>query len=213
MHCARVHHFRWRELNPNRATLSAVELARNLEPADAPDRRMSRRVRVTSGAVLETLTGTFTGRLWDLSEGGARLHLSYLPQIGTNARLCWAEHEALCSVVWSDGEMCGVSFDKPIMPSIVTATAEVHRVLELPIAKVSNIAAGRRRSMPGRPVRLAAAEREAPKGLVVRFPKDCRGGAMSAAQEMFFLGSPLAHVAVFEGRSASCAQPLQKPLG
>jgi hypothetical protein len=186
----------------------AVELALNPQPADVLDRRLSRRVRVTSDAVLETLTGNFPGKLWDLSEGGARLQMANSPPPGTTARMRWAEQEVLCSVVWNDGEMCGVSFDSPLAFSIVMATAEVHRVLELPIAQVSKIAAGRKRS-----ARLLPAEPAALTGLVVEFPQAGRNGAMAAAQEMFFHGAPLAHVVAFEARALSRAQSVQKPLG
>lgn len=191
-----------------------MEPARNLEPAEVADRRLSRRVRVTCEAVLETLTGDFSGQLWDISEGGARLQLAAPPQVGLTARLRWAEHEALCHVIWSDGEMCGVAFDRPLPAAVVTGTAELNRVIELPIARVGNIAAGRKRARPVSPVISVPAEapvgdiERASPGWVIELPRivgqQSGGGhkAMSAAQQMFLHGAPLSHIVAFEARAA-----------
>ena len=168
-----------------------------LNAAEAADRRNSRRVRVTCPAVLETLTGDCSGQLWDMSEGGARLRLQVPPQVGATARLRWEGRVEVCSVVWSEGDMCGVAFARPIPAEVVTEAAQLSRVVELPIAKVSNIAPGRRRSAGATPRSLGG---NGGSGEVVPLRSAPAARPMAASLEMFLYDAPLAHVVAFQAQ-------------
>lgn len=183
-----------------------VEPARSLEPDVFVERRASRRSRVTCDAALETLTGQYVGKLWDISEHGARLQLLVAPEAGATARLRWAGNDALCRVVWSDQDMCGIAFDNPLAETTVSETAELNRVVDLPIARVGNIALGRKRSAALSLVPLAPVADPEPTSaqLVVAFPaaSQVRGAGrertMPAALAMFLYGAPLAHVVAYQ---------------
>lgn len=171
---------------------------RSFDPDDFVERRASRRLRVTCDAVIETLTGQATGKLWDISEHGARLELSSPPETGATARLRWAGYEEVCRVVWSQGDRCGVAFDRPLDQSVVVETAELNRVIELPIARVANIAPGRRRSWSALPAPVGQAE--SASSAIVGTPQDDAGevnAEMPAAQAMFFYGAPFAHIVAY----------------
>lgn len=92
------------------------------------------------------MTWEFAGQLWDMSEAGARLQLADPPPVGATALLRWTGREAVCTVVWADGEMCGIAFTRPVSPEVVAEAAGLNRVVDLPIAQVGNIAQGRKRS-------------------------------------------------------------------
>lgn len=171
-----------------------------------------RRVRVTCPASILMFNGERPGQLWDLSETGARLKLADPPERGETVVLSWREHQVSCQTMWSDGEMCGLSFDKAIDSSTVAETAQGLGLVEQPIAAVSNIAIGRKRSRIG----SAASEPHRPVSqdpiYFVALPRPASSPAagrdisMSPAEEMFFNGSPLAHVIDFQrARSAGLA--------
>jgi hypothetical protein len=84
--------------------------------------------------------------LWDLSETGARVSLDNPPQAGESALLKWGTEKVMCSVVWVDRDMCGLSFDHPIDPAVVESSGRMIGILEQPIAAVGNIPVGRKRS-------------------------------------------------------------------
>ncbi len=181
----------------------------SLDPDALVERRASRRTRVVCDAVLETLTGRYAGKLWDISEHGARLQLPLAPEAGATARLRWEDHEAICRVVWGEEDMCGISFDSPLVEAIVAQTAERNRVVDLPIARVGNIALGRKRSLSLVPPAVAepatTPEPEMARSQwIVAFPggRHCPIAgdvdALPAAQAMFFYGAPLSHVVAFQ---------------
>jgi len=123
------------------------EPLRSEEPETLPDRRASRRVQVTCQASLQTMTAQSSGKLVDISQAGARFEGDSLPGAGATAVLRWGSHEAVCAIVWSEGEACGLAFSKPLALEIVAETAALNRVLEMPIASVGNISQGQKRSM------------------------------------------------------------------
>jgi hypothetical protein len=119
------------------------------EPYKGPfliERRTARRTRATCAASLRTLTREVVGHLWDLSETGARVSVDSPPEAGETAVLKWGAEKVMCRVVWVDHDMCGLSFDTPIDPAVVTASARLIGIVEQPIAAVANIPAGRKRS-------------------------------------------------------------------
>jgi hypothetical protein len=166
------------------------------------ERRRSRRSRVTCPATLLTLTGEFEGELWDLSETGARLAAPDLPVRSTRAMLQWRDQKHACTVIWTDGSICGLEFEEPIGELVVSECARLLCTKEEPIAEVANIPLGKRRSSHT----SQAIERELGRlvrttTLVIGKPK--RGANsldpafLSASEEMFFWGSPLAHIVAF----------------
>ena len=126
------------------------------------ERRASRRVEVACEAVLETMTQRFAGHLFDMSEAGARVRLTDTPHVGSTAVLRWCGHEAVCTVVWTNDEDCGLSFTKPVAAELVAETAALNRVIDMPIASVGNIAQGQKRSAFRASLLRAVADGEEP---------------------------------------------------
>lgn len=110
------------------------------------DRRACRRVQTTCPAVLQTMTTATNGTLADISESGARFEAVDPPGAGATALLRWGDHEAVCTIVWSEEDSCGVVFKQALPAEVVAETAALTCVREIPIASVGNITQGRRRS-------------------------------------------------------------------
>ena len=89
------------------------------KPGDAPERRQSRRYRVDCKARLIMPSGDRTGRLFDLSEDGARVRTDNPPPKGCSAILEWGANEAYAHVIWANHDSCGLRFDKPLPRQIV----------------------------------------------------------------------------------------------
>lgn len=173
------------------------------------ERRAARRLRVGCPATLRTLTADCVGYLWDLSQSGARVQTANPPQPGSAAILRWDKQEAACSIVWASEDMCGVAFNASIEDAVVLATTSLTRVIEEPIAALQNIPLGRKRSAQVAP---EAAPRTVPSknsNWHINLPRPrVVGGwngnaAVTAAEEMFFFGSPLAHVLAYEAHLSS----------
>jgi hypothetical protein len=111
------------------------------------ERRSGGRARTDCAARLQTPGGDWQGRLWDLSEEGARVQVANPPTQGVMCLISWHNHEMFCRVVWSDADMCGVMFERPIFRSVVLATLgePEPETPSGPPASVQNIPAGRRR--------------------------------------------------------------------
>jgi hypothetical protein len=179
------------------------------------ERRRSRRSRVTCPATVFTLTGEFQGQLWDLSETGARLEAPELPARGSRAMLKWRDQKHACTVAWTDAPMCGLEFEEPIGGIVVSECARLLGTKEEPIAELTNIPLGRRRSsqanLPAEPERDQFVRTTT---LVIGKPK--RGANsldpafLSPSEEMFFWGSPLAHIVAF--RDFKAAQTVDRDV-
>jgi hypothetical protein len=176
------------------------------QPDNGPfviERRAARRSRATCGASLRTLSGEVFGQLWDLSQTGARISIASAPERGESALLKWGTEQVMCRVVWTEGDMCGLSFENPIDPTVVSETARLLGIVEHPTAAISNIPVGRRRSA----ARAAAAQAEsAPPAALLASHSASEASAgpaerlqpLTAEEEMFLYRSPLAHVLAFE---------------
>ncbi|MGN3973310.1 PilZ domain-containing protein [Tsuneonella sp. SYSU-LHT278] len=123
-----------------------MEPLRSHEPETVVDRRACRRVQTTCPAILQTMTTLTTGTLADISVSGARFEAVDPPGAGATALLRWGDHEAVCTIVWSEHDSCGVVFKQALSAEVVAETAALTRVREVPIASVGNITQGRRRS-------------------------------------------------------------------
>lgn len=86
------------------------------------DRRLLHRARVDCQARLVRSSGDLYGCLRDLSEGGAQLRLDVPLAEGAAGILQWHGFEADCRVVWSQGDICGLVFEKPVARSVVEET-------------------------------------------------------------------------------------------
>lgn len=166
-----------------------------MQPLVWTDRRGEQRLSVSCEARLITLGGDRVGRLCDLSTAGARMEMHPLPTQGATALLKWLSHERLCTVVWVKDGKCGLRFDKPLSLDVVGECVEHRGAVQGP--QLSRIAAGRKRSSPLGPeptfrwsVTLATRGRNP---LI-------DPAQMNTAEQMFFLGAPLAHVLAYETR-------------
>jgi hypothetical protein len=172
------------------------------------ERRAARRSRATCGASLQTLTGESFGELWDISETGARIRIANPPARGETAILRWGTEHAMCRVVWSQDDTCGLSFESPMSAEVVASTARLIGIVEQPVATIGNIPVGRRRSAPSFANTLPA-EQRGPVNLLVPLSRPKAPGEsgehapLTAAEEMFLHGSPLAHVLAYETQIAS----------
>ena len=180
------------------------------QPDNGPfviERRTARRSRATCGASLRTLSGEVFGQLWDLSETGARITVASAPERGESALLKWGTEQVMCRVVWTEGDMCGLSFENPIASAVVSETARLLGIVEHPTAAISNIPVGRRRSAAGAD---AQPERGPPVNLLASHtPPEvsalpaAKSQPLTAEEEMFLYGSPLAHVLAYEAHIES----------
>ena len=93
------------------------------------EHRANTRVLADCPAHLRLPSGDRSGRILNISEGGVRLQLPDPPRKGTMALLEWRGYEAFCKVVWSDGDACGLAFERQVSPSVVTATSGQRREL------------------------------------------------------------------------------------
>jgi hypothetical protein len=123
------------------------------------ERRASRRTRATCAAGLRTLTNEYFGHLWDLSETGARISLPDPPPAGENGLLKWGTERVMCRIVWVERDLCGLEFEHPIDPAVVSASTRRLGIVEQPTAAMGNIPVGRKRSQMG-----ASASRESDAG-------------------------------------------------
>jgi len=110
------------------------------------ERRAFGRARTDCPARLQTPTRDYHGRLWDLSEAGARVQIDDPPERGDIILLKWLGFDALSRVVWSSEGMCGLSFERPIDRAVVAQTIGEDLPDPGPAASVGNIPVGQRRS-------------------------------------------------------------------
>ena len=167
------------------------------------ERRRSRRLRVTCPATLCTLTGEFAGQLWDLSETGARFEGTKLPERDSKALLTWRDQKHACTVVWIHASMCGLEFEEPVSGAIVSECTRLLGTKEEPIAELSNIPLGKRRSAPA-DLPAFHAGNQLVRTTIVFLGKPKRGSILrscpflSPEEEMFFWGAPLAHLVAYQ---------------
>lgn len=84
-------------------------------------RRNCGRARLGVQARLETVSGTYTCRVDDLSTGGARLYCDTALREGRQVNLLLNGHDFFGEVVWVNGMKAGLSFDQPIPRNLVIA--------------------------------------------------------------------------------------------
>jgi hypothetical protein len=176
------------------------------------DRRAFSRVPVQRPARLITAVGYRSVDLCNLSRGGARLLLDGPPALGTTALLRWDNYEVLCTVAWSSEMDCGVVFEKLVAEEVVEETAAAPSRSERPGGGVTKIEFGKKRRalIVSNEHRPTPDRHNNPRCWSLVLPRRSGGDALSlsnvtAAEELFFFGSPLAHVVCFDGYQRSNA--------
>lgn len=76
-------------------------------------KRSAVRSAVAISVIIRTVADTHAAALVDISETGASLQGSKLPQKGEEIDLTIGALSAFGTVVWSTGSKCGVEFDEP----------------------------------------------------------------------------------------------------
>ncbi len=114
------------------------------------ERRSNARFRLATPVELHLPSGTRQGQLSDLSEGGAKISIDNPPSKGATVKLCWANQEEFCRVIWTGEKSCGVKFERAISSAIVLETMGQDEDLQAgPVADRSNIPLGRKRRRLG----------------------------------------------------------------
>ena len=171
------------------------------------ERRAFDRVRVDCPARLETAGSYRSVHLCDLSLSGARLLLNDPPAEGTTALLRWQTHESLCTIVWASDVACGVAFHSLLAQrAIAEASAAYNEASVRPVAGITKIEFGksrRARRLGAGPVQQIANGGTPGWSIVLpRKPNGLRPGSMTVVEEMFFFGSPVAHIVQY--RAGRC---------
>lgn len=116
---------------------------------DAAERRVAVRSRVNCPVQLQLPSGRRSGCMVDLSERGARIEVTNPPGVGASVLLEWMCYDEVCKVIWVNDDTCGLMFEKPISPTRVLEAQQHREEFSGPVAEVSNIPLGRRRSRIG----------------------------------------------------------------
>jgi len=107
--------------------------------AQQVERRSSARYRVDCPAQLRMPMGDRKGWLYDISQDGARFTTSNPPPAGTSGLLEWGVHEVFGKIIWSNGEGCGIEFERPIARELIEGMAARAAAPTGPVAKFGNI--------------------------------------------------------------------------
>ena len=103
-------------------------------PSEQPavtGRRDRSRLRTELPASLTTLNGVHGAHLIDLSLTGAKVLVTDRRGItealrpGQGAVLEWAGYEAFGSLIWAEGDLCGISFEDRLDPNSLLATRDL----------------------------------------------------------------------------------------
>ena len=85
----------------------------------------SPRRRTVFNGTLETLSSRARVAVRNISCTGAMVEGEAVPQPGRDLILKAETLDLFCSVIWSDGQRCGLRFDEPLSPEQVL---ELHRI-------------------------------------------------------------------------------------
>jgi hypothetical protein len=88
-------------------------------PSGYTPRRCEARLRVRLAARVVALSGIQSVQVNDLSRSGAGITLAEPLTIGKTVLLQWRSLDHFATVVWTNGERCGVRFEEPIPMEIL----------------------------------------------------------------------------------------------
>lgn len=138
-----------------------------------------------------------TGILRDLTCSGARVTLDSPPSLGTTVLLQWSREERLCTVIHSDSISCDLAFEEPWEQGAANGS-ELERGPSTEFESGTTPSATRKRAP--HPAHYRAAQiRSSPGHWSISLPRPTGGSALDTislgcGEEMFFYGSPLAHL-------------------
>ena len=92
-----------------------------LEARSSSDVPRSPRRKTALNGTLETLSAKFNVAVRNISCTGAMVEGETVPPPGRDVILHAWGLEFFCSVVWSDGQRCGLCFDEALSPQLVLA--------------------------------------------------------------------------------------------
>lgn len=87
-------------------------------------RRGHPRLRLGIPARLDTIHGSSDVDLIDLSRSGAKLDLAHVPRVREGI-LYWLSFEAMGDIVWQEGELLGMTFERPLSPQSILTTRDL----------------------------------------------------------------------------------------
>ena len=109
--------------------MAAVQLDRRKAPRpDDPEhrgRRANPRAHIVLPATVDAINGHLRISLLDISQTGARLEGSGLPDVGKDVILKCGEIDAFGTVIWAVAGRCGLLFDEPISATDLVALRRV----------------------------------------------------------------------------------------
>lgn len=108
-------------------------------------RRMVKRVTVDFPAALHTVLCKLEGKIADISPKGAKLKVGAPIEVAGSARLLIEGQEVFCDVIWSDGEACGVKFERELSEDLLATIMKDAVERFAPVACASWIPMGTKR--------------------------------------------------------------------
>lgn len=106
---------------------------------------MVKRVSVDFPARLHTVWSKLDGKIADISSKGAKLQVGAPVELGGSARLFVEGREIFCDVIWSDGEACGIKFERDLPEDLLEAILRDAVESFAPVACAQWIPMGRKR--------------------------------------------------------------------
>ena len=108
-------------------------------------RRMVKRVTVDFPAALHTVLNRLEGKIADISPKGAKLKVGAPVDVAGSARLLVEGNEVYCDVIWSDGDLCGLRFERTLSDDILATIMKDAIERLVPVACASWIPMGTKR--------------------------------------------------------------------
>lgn len=126
-------------------TQSTPQTASNPRAAAPVQRRMVKRVTVDYPAALHTIWCKLEGKIADISAKGAKLHVGVPVDVAGSARLLVEGREIFCDIIWSDGQCCGLKFERDLDESLLATILADAQALFAPVACADWIPMGTKR--------------------------------------------------------------------
>ena len=106
---------------------------------------MVKRVVVDFPARLHTVLNKLEGKIADISPKGAKLKVGAPVELAGSARLVIEGREVFCDVMWSDGDACGLKFERELPEDLLATIMKDATERFAPVACASWIPMGTKR--------------------------------------------------------------------